>query len=323
MADYGSFQHGGVTYPLTAATTNSLLTDADPALALASGFFAGVLQIYLGARLAAEGSLVGLTFANAVGKTLSVEPTPVFLANEMRWPVLALYRRSQVVDEHTIAWEKDVGTWELAYLLPPMTPRQTDRLDPVLRSVTVVLAHAITQGYDPAYLSGAKIWAQAGIKRARMVSAKWGPYDLIESTTHLYRAVNCIIEVEERDMPFNGALDVFAGTDLAIDQVAPDRTVNLDLADVATAQAPTLTAITATSGTKAGGVSVTLTGTGFKAPAQVTIGGVAASAVVVVSPTSITCVTPAHAAYPSFMADVVVTNADGQSATLIAGYTFT
>ncbi len=58
---------------------------------------------------------------------------------------------------------------------------------------------------------------------------------------------------------------------------------------------------------------MTLTGTGFTTGATVTIGGVAATSVVVVSATSITAVTAAHA--PGAV-DVVVTNLDGQSGSL-------
>ena len=59
---------------------------------------------------------------------------------------------------------------------------------------------------------------------------------------------------------------------------------------------PTVTAISPTSGSTAGGTSVTITGTGFTGATGVTIGGTAATSVTVVSATSITCTTPAHAA---------------------------
>jgi pimeloyl-ACP methyl ester carboxylesterase len=83
--------------------------------------------------------------------------------------------------------------------------------------------------------------------------------------------------------------------------------------------APTITAITPTSGTTTGGTAVTITGTNFASGASVTIGGTAATSVTVVSSTQITATTPAHAAGA---ANVVVTNADAQSATLASGFTF-
>jgi hypothetical protein len=55
----------------------------------------------------------------------------------------------------------------------------------------------------------------------------------------------------------------------------------------------TLTTVAPTSGALAGGTAITLTGTGFAAPATVSIGGKPATSVVVASATSITCVSPA------------------------------
>ena len=81
-----------------------------------------------------------------------------------------------------------------------------------------------------------------------------------------------------------------------------------------------MTSIAPNSGTTAGGTTVTITGTGFLAGATVSLGGTAATGVTVVSSTSITATTPAHAAGA---VSVVVTNTDAQSGTLNNGYTYT
>ncbi len=83
--------------------------------------------------------------------------------------------------------------------------------------------------------------------------------------------------------------------------------------------APTVTSITPNSGNINGGTAVTVTGTGFLAGATVSIGGSAATGVTMVSSTSITATTPAHAAGA---VSVVVTNTDAQSGTLTGGFTF-
>jgi hypothetical protein len=83
---------------------------------------------------------------------------------------------------------------------------------------------------------------------------------------------------------------------------------------------PTLTGISPASGTAAGGTAVTVTGTGFQAGVTVSLGGTPATGVTVVSSTSITATTPAHAAGA---VDVVVSNAEQQAATLPNGYTYT
>ena len=74
---------------------------------------------------------------------------------------------------------------------------------------------------------------------------------------------------------------------------------------------PTVTAVSPSSGPTAGGTSVTITGTNFTGATGITIGGAAATSVVVVSNTSITAVTPAGAAGT---ASVVVTTPGGSNA---------
>ncbi len=83
--------------------------------------------------------------------------------------------------------------------------------------------------------------------------------------------------------------------------------------------APTLATISPTSGPIAGGTAVTLTGTGFLAGAAVAIGGATATSVTVISSTQIAAVTGAGPIGPQ---SVVVTNVDGQSASLANGYTY-
>jgi len=84
--------------------------------------------------------------------------------------------------------------------------------------------------------------------------------------------------------------------------------------------APAITTVSPNLDNVAGGTSVTITGSGFQPSATVTFGGTAATNVVVVSDTTITATTPAHS--PGTI-DVVVTNLDGRSGTLTAGFTYT
>jgi hypothetical protein len=81
----------------------------------------------------------------------------------------------------------------------------------------------------------------------------------------------------------------------------------------------TVTNVTPAHGTTHGGNAVTITGTGFHSGATVQIGGTAATNIVVVSATSITAKTPAHA---SGSVSVTVTNPDTSAATLAGGFTF-
>lgn len=69
----------------------------------------------------------------------------------------------------------------------------------------------------------------------------------------------------------------------------------------------------------AGGTAVAILGRGFQAGATVTIGGVGATSVVVVSADRLTAVTPAHALGA---VDVEVTNPDASTGLLVEGFTY-
>lgn len=83
--------------------------------------------------------------------------------------------------------------------------------------------------------------------------------------------------------------------------------------------APTVTAISPTSGLETGGTAISITGTNLLGASSVTIGGVAATSVRVVSATNVTAVTPAN----SVGAKNVVVTTPGGSGTLTNGFTYT
>ncbi len=100
--------------------------------------------------------------------------------------------------------------------------------------------------------------------------------------------------------------------------VPTQYTYNVTIIDPNTvSNGPTVSGINPNGGSAAGGTSVTVTGTGFTAPATLLLGGAPATAVNVVSPTTITAVTPAHALG---IVDVVVSVAGSPAATLAGGY---
>lgn len=82
---------------------------------------------------------------------------------------------------------------------------------------------------------------------------------------------------------------------------------------------PAPTSIAPNRGPITGGTFITITGTNFQSGATATVGGTAATSVNFVSATTLTALTPAHAAG---VANVVVTNPDGQSGTGVGGFTY-
>ncbi|MGE3076519.1 MAG: IPT/TIG domain-containing protein [Dehalococcoidia bacterium] len=80
---------------------------------------------------------------------------------------------------------------------------------------------------------------------------------------------------------------------------------------VAPSSDPTVTSVSPTTGSPAGGTLVTITGTNFTGATSVTFGGTAATSYTVVNSTTISAVTPAHTAGT---VDVIVTTPTGLSA---------
>jgi len=80
---------------------------------------------------------------------------------------------------------------------------------------------------------------------------------------------------------------------------------------------PAITSVSPANGSRLGGTTLTINGSGFSAGATVSVGGSACSSVVRTSANQLSCQTPSHA---SGTADIVVTNADTQSATLAQSY---
>jgi|YelNatPaOPRAMG01_1025707.scaffolds.fasta_scaffold38567_3 hypothetical protein len=80
-----------------------------------------------------------------------------------------------------------------------------------------------------------------------------------------------------------------------------------------------INSISPISGPAAGGTQVTITGLNFQGGISVTFGGLAAASVTLSNSNTIVAVTPAHSAGT---AAVIVTNSNGQSASLASGFTF-
>ena len=96
-------------------------------------------------------------------------------------------------------------------------------------------------------------------------------------------------------------------------------TTNNGTLTVAPAAPPTIASVTPNTGPTNGGTAVTILGSGFQPGATVRFGGLAAVSVNFVSATNLLAVTPPSVAGA---VSVVITNADGQSASLAGGFTY-
>jgi len=327
--DYSNFRRGAAVFPLTASTVNSLLQDADPAVFFALDYLTFVLNQEIGTRLVAQAQLAGAPILQAVAQQTPQDPEPFLQSEQFSFPLLAVYRKSSALHQLTASYRDDVSLWEVAYILPPLTAGQSEQILPILHAAKMALDDRAEVGRDSDYTppivgaaAGDSVWgaSYANLEAIKFTTATHGR--LPKSESLWFHAIILEAEVKERTNKIAGSLSVFGGADLIEDVAAGDGTKVLAVVSVSTQQAPTFTTIAAATGGVAGGTNVTLTGTMFQGPVTVSFGGaLTANPPVVVSATSITCTTPAH---PNAGAvDVVITNADGQSVTLTAGFTYT
>lgn len=332
MPEAQSFYYGGVDFPLTASADNSLLRDADPAVYYALEFFAQMITTHLGDRLLAEAAACGATdITAAVAESMPIDPAQFLTEEHFKFPLLSLYRESTSYKYLTTKRRVAIHKLKLAYVLPPVRAGQAERLLPILHAVGLLIDQKATQGADPAYTptsptgtAGEFVWStpRTAVAKVEVKDSATGAYQI--SNDLFFPSVLMSIEMWElADVGGADYLD-FEGADLDINAVQESDGTTVDVVDAATHQALTVSSVSPSSGSASGGTSVTITGTRFRVGTRpvVLFDGAAADAVTVVNDTTITCVTPPHAAYPSFAADVLVIAADGQMAALDAAFTF-
>jgi hypothetical protein len=160
------------------------------------------------------------------------------------------------------------------------------------------------------------------------ITVKWSALAAANGGTHGW------LVLTDSVLGSSSTIVVGSGTANALLGLTPGTTTGAaglePIAQVSTQPAPTLTSVSPSIGTQAGGTAVTLTGTGFATAWQasgfrdsprVLVGNSLATSVVVVSATSITCVTPA--ALGNGTVSVTVFNGDSQFGNLASSFTYT
>lgn len=350
---YGTFGVGAAVEPLRAIGTATLLQDADPAVFYALDFWAWVINNHPGPRLVAEAAAAGYSqFSAAIiaGQTFSFIPTPdQARENQFQYPALFLGRTTTETGRFTAAWEHDRGHFDLLYVMPGMTAGQAQVMMPALRAIEASIRERTTQGYDPNYtppggILGGPVWGNggttlvppvAGVERVGFGDpyrdpspmSEYGVLQLDEKSNMYLPCLKMHGYFIERDT-YVSIGQKFAGGDIDVALQAPDGTTIDQFIQVATQQAPTLASVSPTTVPHQTPTALTLTGTLFlkgSIPGQipVLIGGVPATNVVWVSPTSVTCTSPVFAGASATALSITLTNQDGQSVTLPAALTIT
>ncbi len=336
MSDFQSFKHGGVTFPLPleddglGGTGASLLRDCDPAVFFALEYYASVITTHAGARLVADAAAAGQEkIVSAVAETLPCNPENWLTSEHIRFPLLSLYRKSSTF---RIIGQRKFSTHvlELAYVLPPMTAAEAERLLPILHAVEVLLDNRTEQGFDPSYTpstpagtAGESPWgaSRAGVAKVGITASTTGAYT--PTADLFFPAVVMTLEMEERSEAVTSELGAFTGADIHEDLTPADDTAITDFVQIDVNPIPVIASLSPSTGAAAGGDAVTITGSAFVTgnSYRVLFDGSDAASVIATSNTTITCLSPAHAAGA---ADILVIDEETQvSNTLTAAFTFT
>jgi hypothetical protein len=322
-----NFQVAGATFPISQGGD---LYSVDPVLAYALDYWQFVIETYVGdfilaAAVMAPTQAGGPLFTSAVGQTFPDDPTPYMASEQLLFPILGAYRKTSKYTKHSAGYYHDRVAFDLIYVLPPLDAMQAAALLPARRAVASAVRVKTDVSIDPGYAPKGGVLGQspwgisfAGVEEIGFDGDAYGAFPGTGSLVFPYLVMSGFFL--ERDMYVPG--QKFAGGDVAAGIVAPDGTSIQNVVQVATQQPPTLTGLSVTTGTMAGGTSVTITGSLFlNGPPLVYFGPTLATNIVWNSATSVTCSTPA--ASGSGSVSVSVRNRDGQSAVLPNAFTFT
>lgn len=324
---YGAFQRGAVALPLPATSINTLLQDADPAIFYLRDYFQFEIEQFAGARLIAAASAAGVPVTAAVVSTCSYDPERYLRQEQYGFPLLGVWRKSAKSTQETASYEGDHVPFSVLYALPPLTAAQMEAIYPILSAIYKTLSHQTTQGWDPAYtppggVLGEEPWniALAGVEEIGITDGVWGAMPAKGSEMYFPALLLDGYFIERDNYIKTGG--TYSGADLTVDLVANDGTIVGPIAQVSTQIAPTISYLNVTTGTHLGGTAVSITGTLFlQGQLAVMFGAYAATSVVWVNATTITCVTPTMLG--AGLVGVTVVNHDGQSANLPGSFTFT
>lgn len=316
------FTAGAIAFPLApAAGARTLLRDADPALFFLLDYFAWSIRQYVGARLLAEANAAGIPWVDAVAGAAPFDPREYLLEHQAGFPLLGMYRVASAFSDLTVVKRQDVTQLELAYVLPPLSTAQRERLGPILHAVKALVAHRAEAGWDADYTppggsQGQQLFEQvtAGLTAMTATAARFGGYvdgELVFPSVVMTLEITEDAMLDESDLPpFRGRayVDLEDGPTVVADDVL------------------TLDRIAPATGPLAGGHTVTLHGDGLVPGTVVSFGNVAAAVDQHTGPQTMVLVVPPappHAStLPSLRVDITATTPAGITARLHAAYTY-
>ena len=345
-----SFDNGNVTtYPLPSLTSNPtpILQLADPVMLAIAQAFTQFLNTNLLPRFADEAKACGLTHANLDNWVdgYGVAQTIVFPLDEnllrvtdFRFPLLAIQPVSSDMVNLTLTNTAVNRTFKMAWILPPLTVAQMNRLYPFLGLAEKIILGYGNQGYDPKVSpDGPSFWTTAGLTYGSLHGSKYEPYKgLAGKGTNLTKANFPTLEVtlsfvERNQNPVPQNFIDFSGIDLlqlnVVDGYNPANPI-VNFIDGYILPDITLTGCTPNTGSFEGNTLLTITGTGFSAQkiqqaSQLTICGSPAAGLTVDNSNTLTVITNQGVfGQGGVTGNVVLTDLQGNTYTLTDAFTY-
>lgn len=233
-----SWFYGGVQYPLSATSTNTLLRDADPAIYYALDFYQWVLEQYIGPRwvkACASANYRGPD-QNLLTKLTNIaigyNPVSELVSMQASLPILAIYRVSSTSLYKTVVKSEEQTIWEMVHILPPMDAAQMEQLLAVQHAMYALVDNRTEWGMDPAYTPpggalGQQSWQLAGIEEIQCQSCRYELYGEVGSLAMPVLIARFL--VKERQGRYLGFPPFFGA---AIKENVTDPSTNTTLNDV-------------------------------------------------------------------------------------------
>lgn len=329
------------TFPLPGLITNptAVLQLADPVMYNLATFFTQILNTNLLPRFSDEALACGLTHASLDNWVdgYAVSQTIVFPLNEsllkvadFKFPLLAIQPQEDVYVNYTLAKLGVIRQMKVAWVLPPLTPFQYNRMYPFLQLASKALLAYGNQGYDPK-VSDVSFWFQAGLSFGGMEGAKYQPYTGFAKKDEkvyfptleldLWFQENNQSPVPQNFIDFSGVYPLQINL---YDGYNPANPID-NFVDGYIPPNITLTSCSPNSGSIQGNTLLVIQGTGFdpaklESPFQLMICGSPAAAVKMQSPTVMMVVT--NPGITTGIGDIVFTDLFGIEYTLANGFTY-
>lgn len=213
-----TFAHGGVVFPIPTGSAKTLLERCDPAVFTALDFYQKMIEVYAGAALLEAATAAGLSRVTVpVAYTLPDDPGAYLTEEQVKFPLLCVYRVSGTNNQRTLTWDGDAAQWRASYVLPPMTAGQRESVYPILHAIAKLIQNRTNEGSDPNWNAGARVWglSYAKLDEIWVTGEDYGAWDAGGELT--FPSITLTLLVKEREMPVTGAYDPMGGVDMQTD----------------------------------------------------------------------------------------------------------